>query len=95
MATAKTTINSSSFFVRPGLQSQVMGPKHGFQLTAVESTEPVPRGIFSQRDIQLPKSGRLAPSLSPGVLIGYIQFIMRSVLNLKRERERLVKLGTH
>ena len=39
------------------LQSPVMGSKHGFQLPAVESTEPVPRGIFSQREIQLPKSG--------------------------------------
>jgi hypothetical protein len=39
-----------------------MGPKHGFQLLAVESTEPVQRGIFSQREIQLPKSGETTPT---------------------------------
>jgi hypothetical protein len=39
-----------------------MGPKHGFQLLAVESTEPVQRGIFSQREIQLPNSGETTPT---------------------------------
>jgi hypothetical protein len=34
---------------------------------------------------------RLAPSLSPWVLIGYIQFIMRSVLNLKRRTRETCK----
>jgi hypothetical protein len=34
---------------------------------------------------------RLAPSLSPWVLIGYIQFIMRSVLNLKRRARETCK----
>jgi hypothetical protein len=34
---------------------------------------------------------RLAPSLSPWVLIGYIQFIMRSVLTLKRRARETCK----
>ena len=38
-----------------------------------------------------PKGCRLAPSLSPWVLIGYIQFIMRSVLNLKRRARETCK----
>jgi hypothetical protein len=56
-------------------ESPVMGPKHGFQLLAVESTEPVPRGIFSQREIQLPKSGET--TLTGTVPIRFIKQVMR------------------
>jgi hypothetical protein len=56
-------------------ESPVMGPKHGFQLPTVESTEPVPRGIFSQREIQLPKSGET--TLTGTVPIRFIKQVMR------------------
>ena len=56
-------------------ESPVMGPKHGFQLPAVESTEPVPRGIFSQREIQLPKLGET--TLTGTVPIRFIKQVIR------------------